>query len=246
MSSEIRSLGSGDQLGWPVDPLKVKNTFLELKEDSSCTSSSYRVNSDPTSGKSSELGSGFDGENAVRILGPLNQAVTQHKVWGKADIPDTLLALGGTTEFMSSESDGTGSSQQMAELEEDQLLSKGSAEHHLGNCKPCHFFKSKVGCKQGAECLFCHLAHEPRPKPPGKAQRARAKKQVRQLVASAQQGTPGEAVRQEAQKLAEKSSYMKTIVQHGLREFFSDGFEDKSGPSGATDSGSRQKVVMSL
>merc|ERR1719253_1242856 len=32
----------------------------------------------------------------------------------------------------------------------------GSVRHHLRQCKPCAFVNLK-GCKDGAECRFCHL-----------------------------------------------------------------------------------------
>mmetsp|Transcript_79347 Transcript_79347/g.137581 ORF Transcript_79347/g.137581 Transcript_79347/m.137581 type:complete len:208 (-) Transcript_79347:139-762(-) len=37
-----------------------------------------------------------------------------------------------------------------------QVPTIGSAEHHLGRCKPCAFFHTR-GCASGADCLFCHL-----------------------------------------------------------------------------------------
>jgi len=36
------------------------------------------------------------------------------------------------------------------------LLSKGSAEHSLGTCKPCAFVHAK-GCSNGKNCIYCHL-----------------------------------------------------------------------------------------
>eukprot|EP00928_Gymnodinium_smaydae_P009267 TRINITY_DN13432_c0_g1_i1.p1 TRINITY_DN13432_c0_g1~~TRINITY_DN13432_c0_g1_i1.p1 ORF type:complete len:188 (-),score=41.84 TRINITY_DN13432_c0_g1_i1:24-587(-) len=39
-------------------------------------------------------------------------------------------------------------------------LSAGSASHHLGSCNPCMFMKTKLGCKIGSACYFCHYPHE--------------------------------------------------------------------------------------
>jgi len=38
----------------------------------------------------------------------------------------------------------------------------GSAQHHLGECKPCAFFWKAAGCSNGVDCVYCHLcnAHE--------------------------------------------------------------------------------------
>eukprot|EP00435_Cladocopium_sp_Y103_P012170 s424_g3.t1 len=37
------------------------------------------------------------------------------------------------------------------------LPSVGSVMHELGNCKPCAWFWKQQGCKNGRECLHCHL-----------------------------------------------------------------------------------------
>eukprot|EP00928_Gymnodinium_smaydae_P074282 TRINITY_DN5734_c0_g2_i1.p1 TRINITY_DN5734_c0_g2~~TRINITY_DN5734_c0_g2_i1.p1 ORF type:complete len:234 (-),score=29.24 TRINITY_DN5734_c0_g2_i1:343-1002(-) len=41
-----------------------------------------------------------------------------------------------------------------------ELLSAGSAMHHLGTCIPCQFMKTKIGCNIGRICNFCHFPHE--------------------------------------------------------------------------------------
>lgn len=37
----------------------------------------------------------------------------------------------------------------------------GSALHGTGECKPCLFFHTRMGCMKGAECEFCHICHDP-------------------------------------------------------------------------------------
>ena len=37
------------------------------------------------------------------------------------------------------------------------LPSVGSAMHELGTCKPCAWFWKTQGCKNGRDCLHCHL-----------------------------------------------------------------------------------------
>mmetsp|Transcript_81443 Transcript_81443/g.174378 ORF Transcript_81443/g.174378 Transcript_81443/m.174378 type:complete len:232 (-) Transcript_81443:86-781(-) len=37
--------------------------------------------------------------------------------------------------------------------------SLGSQLHESGKCKPCHYMHSQAGCKQGANCGFCHYDH---------------------------------------------------------------------------------------
>lgn len=40
-----------------------------------------------------------------------------------------------------------------------QFCSVGSALHAQGNCRPCHFVHTPLGCDTGANCEFCHLPH---------------------------------------------------------------------------------------
>jgi len=58
------------------------------------------------------------------------------------------------------------------------LWSVGSAQHHLGNCKPCAFlWKDANGCQNGANCIFCHMC------PPGEVkQRKKQKLAMRKMV----------------------------------------------------------------
>lgn len=38
--------------------------------------------------------------------------------------------------------------------------SKGSALHHIGQCKPCAWFHKPSGCENGPDCSHCHLCPE--------------------------------------------------------------------------------------
>ncbi|CAE7670195.1 unnamed protein product [Symbiodinium sp. CCMP2456] len=42
----------------------------------------------------------------------------------------------------------------------ETLPSKGSVQHGTGLCKPCAWFWKLQGCKNGADCLHCHLCPE--------------------------------------------------------------------------------------
>jgi len=39
------------------------------------------------------------------------------------------------------------------------LLSRGSKNHHRGQCNPCRNFFTEAGCKDGQRCNFCHMPH---------------------------------------------------------------------------------------
>jgi hypothetical protein len=61
------------------------------------------------------------------------------------------------------------------------LWSLGSAEHSLGNCKPCAFlWKSEQGCQNGTNCKFCHMCTPGEVKRRKKAKLA-ARKMMRQF-----------------------------------------------------------------
>merc|ERR1712048_312211 len=38
-----------------------------------------------------------------------------------------------------------------------EMPTAGSAQHYLGECKPCAFFWKQAGCSNGVNCTFCHL-----------------------------------------------------------------------------------------
>jgi hypothetical protein len=43
-----------------------------------------------------------------------------------------------------------------------ELPSFGSADHHVGRCKPCHYAHTRSGCSMGKECNRCHFRHQKR------------------------------------------------------------------------------------
>lgn len=60
-------------------------------------------------------------------------------------------------------------------LQGDSEEGTGSALHHLGKCRPCHFHLNvRVGCRNGNTCNFCHL-HGKRP---SKTKRDREKRRL--------------------------------------------------------------------
>jgi len=60
------------------------------------------------------------------------------------------------------EEDDDGDEADEAEAErtqQDGVMSVGSAKHDSGTCKPCILYYSPIGCKDGANCRFCHRYH---------------------------------------------------------------------------------------
>ncbi|CAK9104995.1 C3H1-type domain-containing protein, partial [Durusdinium trenchii] len=47
-------------------------------------------------------------------------------------------------------------------LEDQTVPSVGSLDHGgAAGCRPCAFFMSSTGCRNGVDCNFCHLDHSP-------------------------------------------------------------------------------------
>merc|ERR1712151_888115 len=38
-----------------------------------------------------------------------------------------------------------------------EMPTVGSAQHSVGECKPCAFFWKSAGCSNGVDCIYCHL-----------------------------------------------------------------------------------------
>jgi hypothetical protein len=77
------------------------------------------------------------------------------------------------------------------------LPSIGAALHATGNCKPCLFVHSKVGCNNSAECSFCHFVH-------GRSHKARPCKNKRErykkLVERSLTGGGGSVTEEQAEE----------------------------------------------
>lgn len=70
--------------------------------------------------------------------------------------------------------------------EQGEPTSVGSAGHDQ-SCKPCLFVHSKVGCRKGVMCEFCHFKHNRRSRPrPCKGKRNRYRKLLNRLEAGQQ------------------------------------------------------------
>mmetsp|Transcript_30038 Transcript_30038/g.69997 ORF Transcript_30038/g.69997 Transcript_30038/m.69997 type:complete len:299 (-) Transcript_30038:224-1120(-) len=63
---------------------------------------------------------------------------------------------------------------------EGGLPSIGSFEHEAGLCRPCMYVMSKAGCRKGAFCSYCHLAHDLERRP-CKAKRERVRKFIERM-----------------------------------------------------------------
>lgn len=96
------------------------------------------------------------------------------------------------------------------------VFSRGSEFHKQGQCRPCHYFSTKLGCANGQDCEFCHLDHPKRSRPrPCKAKRSQCKR-IAGMLDSAFAHDP-EQFTQAMELLSSQSGYMKTVMKSKMR-----------------------------
>jgi len=109
--------------------------------------------------------------------------------------------------------------------------SKGSDAHHSGQCRPCHYLQTKLGCMNGVNCEYCHLSHAKKSRPrPCKAKRTQCKRIVGMLdtVFAADPNQFAQA----AEMLSTKSPYMRTVIRSRMKQQ-----EGEDGEPGDKDAG---------
>jgi hypothetical protein len=62
------------------------------------------------------------------------------------------------------------------QLGSEELPSIGSLGHYMRRCKPCAFV-TKMGCANGAQCIFCHLCES--------GEKKRRRKEKKALISAA-------------------------------------------------------------
>lgn len=86
-------------------------------------------------------------------------------------------------------------------LQEDGTPSSiGAIGHEAGTCKPCLFYRTKMGCNNGVHCPHCHLRHRrsERQRPcKGKRDRYRKMLVVQEALLAAEEGVQDDADEEE-------------------------------------------------
>lgn len=134
--------------------------------------------------------------------------------------------LGAASARSESVEDGEEEEQEDALGEEDLVQpSKGSAQHYAGTCRPCLYMNTQVGCRNGADCNFCHVPHKRKRRArPSKATRMQCKQLVAML--DSVYGEDDAQVTQAAENLAADSAYMRSILAAKGRQSSSQGHEE--------------------
>jgi hypothetical protein len=92
----------------------------------------------------------------------------------------------------------------------DMLPSAGSARHAFGECRRCNFF-AKGRCRNGYDCIFCHLPHERRKLSRQEKREQQAARQA-MMQPSADASEDSEAESNSPQKLGPLLSPLKAEV----------------------------------
>ncbi|CAK9053318.1 unnamed protein product [Durusdinium trenchii] len=113
-------------------------------------------------------------------------------------------------------------------LEDQTVPSVGSLDHGgAAGCRPCAFFMSSTGCRNGVDCNFCHLDHSPSerqlPKPssrPAKGKRDKDKRRIAEINLKYANDEPRRLA--ELRRFAESQAYAARLL----------GFEGGKGKGG--------------
>jgi len=89
--------------------------------------------------------------------------------------------------------------------------------HEIAQCTPCHYLTTRMFCRKGKSCSFCHEPHQKQTKPrPRKAKRAHCKKVADALDRMGWEGII-EGFEQHAETLIKQGSYMSMVVRSKLK-----------------------------
>eukprot|EP00928_Gymnodinium_smaydae_P020114 TRINITY_DN1776_c0_g3_i1.p1 TRINITY_DN1776_c0_g3~~TRINITY_DN1776_c0_g3_i1.p1 ORF type:complete len:274 (+),score=19.16 TRINITY_DN1776_c0_g3_i1:87-908(+) len=115
----------------------------------------------------------------------------------------------------------------------DASVAAGSSamieKHRRGECNPCMYFSTKVGCRNGTSCSFCHETHEaPRKRPrPCKSTRLHCKEVATMLESVA---PDADGMLAAARKMGIRTPYMRALVKGRQRQ--AEGKGKPAGPDG--------------
>mmetsp|Transcript_12603 Transcript_12603/g.32374 ORF Transcript_12603/g.32374 Transcript_12603/m.32374 type:complete len:282 (+) Transcript_12603:74-919(+) len=127
----------------------------------------------------------------------------------------------------------------------------GAERHASGQCKPCHYLRTKVGCMNGPECSFCHMEHAQRVRPrPCKSARMKCKRMAAKLDQVKQEEPENlDTTVEHLHKLSTQSRYLQTVLRSKLRKMQDPllGLEDGEAEcSSQADQAVRGKKIISL
>mmetsp|Transcript_77807 Transcript_77807/g.241796 ORF Transcript_77807/g.241796 Transcript_77807/m.241796 type:complete len:259 (+) Transcript_77807:111-887(+) len=124
--------------------------------------------------------------------------------------------------------------------------SAGSKLHDSGGCRPCHYVATKTGCKNGADCTFCHLDHPKRFRPrPCKSKRNKCKR-IAGMLDMVFANDPLQ-FQEAVDLLSNQRGYLSTVVKSKVRNLTAQAGSDAATGAGQRDeddSGGEPKPVQ--
>lgn len=128
-----------------------------------------------------------------------------------------------------------------APVDSSKAASVGSLTHGSpAGCRPCAFYLSSTGCRNGIECSFCHMDHAPEerqlPKPssrPAKGKRDKDKRRIAEINKKYASDEPRRL--EELRRFAESQAYAARLL----------GFEGHKGGKGGKNFGSAASAASS-
>jgi hypothetical protein len=194
-------VGSSPSFPW-IDSRSETNDSLP-----SMVSGSSRSHSQSSERLSSGIYSGSDAVRKRLVKKLHNRALTKEQMGAnKSSQGDTSgFSSDGTTHTSMESStlhsavESSSESGQVEHSGQIGVASLGSARHDFGECKPCLFVNTNVGCQNGAGCDFCHFTHKRKSKPrPCKGKRDRYRKLLTRMEqnagGNAQDATPNDSI----------------------------------------------------
>lgn len=188
----------------------IKNTFLEAVDSSKAQRELNRSHSDSDISRS--LGSDSESQSSSKVS-------SKELFFSSRETPvaERSVESNSFSWLSSGDSQASGSyvgAPNLAGHTEEQKgeWSAGSELHALGQCKPCLYMSTKVGCLNGTECRFCHLGHMKKNRArPCKSTRSQCKQMVAMLETS--YVSDPQQFQETADKLAKHSTYMRSILK---------------------------------
>lgn len=207
--------------------IRVRNTFIEPVDESAPSGARVRSQSE-SSGRTGRSGSLMDdADDSDRSMRERPQPLAGQR---ESQLEAGLVSVDSTAGL------ATGSA---CDAEDPELRSIGSRAHATGNCRPCRYFSTDSGCRNGKHCKFCHLQHRAQPRP------SKHKRElVKRVVNSVCDDVSSAVLQATIQDLERDQSAEGRYLNHVMRSRLRGQQEQQRQPQGANPNQGQQPVSM--
>eukprot|EP00747_Dinoflagellata_sp_TGD_P109032 gnl/TRDRNA2_/TRDRNA2_170577_c1_seq5.p1 gnl/TRDRNA2_/TRDRNA2_170577_c1~~gnl/TRDRNA2_/TRDRNA2_170577_c1_seq5.p1 ORF type:complete len:295 (-),score=47.93 gnl/TRDRNA2_/TRDRNA2_170577_c1_seq5:93-977(-) len=209
---------SGGRFIYPETPLGASEFLPQGESDHSSSQSRARKHDQSGSSGNTSTSNLNKDRSGKDVAGPSDMPSQSSQRWPPGEAPELGVAWRPAGETSDDEEDAKTTGQSQKHTKAPWSESKGSALHEEGQCTPCLWVRSKVGCKTGASCLFCHLEHRKQGrKRPVKSKRIRMKEQLSEMVDACDQN-PEKLEQAVETVVAVDKNYMNAITKNKIEE----------------------------